>query len=241
MSENPLEIDKKEGDQTAIVAGVSELGQESDEEQSSTRSENAGRAFRATVVSLVLLPLELFIPKGQTVFQVAFFLPSLILLPYSTRLLYQVFISKEKLERRPRRLAVLTGVLNLSILLFVSLFLISLFFLPRVPRLNPLDFHHPVEMVGHWESEDGAVEMEIWKKGRLVYRANRPAEIEFSGTWGLADFEFLVNVRRIIKGGDDFPFPKGQTWAWEYHHFSDKEIVFLDKKEKIRFIRKRVK
>src|SRR5260370_13854568 len=120
MSENPLEIDKKEGDQTAIVAGVSELGQESDEEQSSTRSENAGRAFRATVVSLVLLPLELFIPKGQTVFQVAFFLPSLILLPYSTRLLYQVFISKGKLERRLRRLAVLTGVLNLSILLFVS-------------------------------------------------------------------------------------------------------------------------
>ncbi len=238
MSGNPLDQGNEEGDQNAIVAGVKELGQESDEEQSSTRSENAGRSFRAAVVGLVLLPLELFIPKGQTVFQVAFFLPSLILLPYSTLLLYQVIISKEKLERRQRRLAVLAGVLNFSILLFVFLFVVSLFLLPRVPRINPLDFHHPVEMVGKWESEDGAVEMELWKKGRLVFRAKGPPEIEFSGTWGLADFQFLFNVRRIFKGRDDFPYPQGQTLAWEYHHFSEKEIVFLVQKEEIRFIPK---
>jgi|SRR5579864_2891682 len=232
MSENLPDQNNQESDKTTAIACKVDLPPKEFEEES-TRSQKASRAFRAAVVGLVLLPLELFVPRGQTVFQIAFFFPSLILIPYSIWLLYQVFVSKEKLERRPRRLAVLAGVINCSVLLFPFLFLVSLLVPQRDPR-----FDYPVEMVGTWTTDNGALVMELRKNGKLVYRAKGPPEIEFSGIWGLGDSRFFFEVRRIIKGADVFPFPKDQLLTWDFRHYTYWEIVFGGK-EKIRLVRKK--
>lgn len=218
MSENPLEIGNKEVDEAFTLALPKEMApQESteSEEPLSNRSKNASRAFRATIVGLVFFP------------------SALILFPYSTWLLYQVVYSKENLERRSRRHAILAGVINCSVVLFVFLILISLFLPQRDPR-----FHYPVEMFGTWATEDHALVMELRKNGKLIYRAKGPPEIEFSGIWGLGNSGFFVEVRNITKGDDQFPFPKGQLFAWDLHHYSYWEIVFGGK-EKTRLVRKK--
>ena len=232
MSDPPVDDGDKKGGEAMTVARGQELPAHNVDEAESTRSQNASRAFRAAVVGLVLLPLELLVPKGQTAFQVAFFLPALVLIPYSSRLLYLVYSSKEKLEPRARRHATIAAVLNASVFLFAVFMLIS----PLIPRRDPR-FEYPREMVGAWVSADGAVEMELRKNGRLFYRAKGPPEIEFSGTWGL-DLHFVLKVRRVTKGADFLPFPKDQFVAWSLHHYSDREIVFGGKEKQLRLVRK---
>ncbi|HMF17560.1 MAG TPA: hypothetical protein VKE98_10160 [Gemmataceae bacterium] len=216
MSDPPLEIGNKEVNEAALTPEKDVPPRESaeSEEPLSKRSENASRALRATIVGLV------FFPSGP------------FLLPYSIWLLYHVFHSKESLEPRARRHALIAAALNASVFLFVLFMLIS----PLIPRRDPR-FEYPREMVGAWVSADGAVEMELRKNGRLFYRAKGPPEIEFSGTWGV-DLHFVLKVRSVTKGADFLPFPKDQFVAWRLHHYSDREIVFGEKEKQLRLVRK---
>ena len=216
MSDHPLDDGQKGVDEATVAAEKDIPPKESveSEEPLSKRSENASRALRATIVGLV------FFPSGP------------FLLPYSIWLLYHVFHSKETLERRPRRHALIAAVLNASVLLFVFLVLIS----PLIPRRDPR-FEYPREMVGAWVSADGTVEMELRKNGRLFCRAKGPPEIEFSGTWGV-DLHFVLKVRSDTKGADFLPFPKDQFVAWRLHHYTDREIVFGGKEKQLRLVRK---
>jgi hypothetical protein len=224
MDESQSELPDSDGGNSAVE----------DEAPPSQRAENARRAFRAAVGSIVLLPLELFASRQTIAVQMVSFLPGLILFPYTTWLLCKVFNSTETLERKPRRLAIWATCINLSILLFGFLFLGSLF-LPRTPwQPRPRDFAHPKEITGLWECKHAGVEMEIWPNGKFLYRQTEP-QIEFSGTWGVGDFMLVFDVRRRQKGDG---FEEGQVYHFDIDHFNENEILVQGRAEKLRFVRK---
>jgi hypothetical protein len=185
-----------------------------DESPSSTRAEDARRAFRAAVLGLFFPPVQLW--------------ASLVLL--------QVAFSREKLEARPRRQAVIAAVINVSVYLFVILLFLSPWINRYPGEVNPLLFAHPREMAGTWVHETGATELELRPNGRLRYLDLEEPNCEFSGTWGLGDFVFVFNVSRLTKPGHGFE--SGRSYSWQLSHFNEREIVLHDAFRKWKYVRK---
>jgi hypothetical protein len=185
-----------------------------EEKRLSSKSLLAERAFRAAIVGLLIVPVQL----------------------YASWLLVKVVSSREKLTARARRAAVRAAVVNASVYAFGVLLLFSLFLSPYPHEVNPLLYAHPAEITGVWVREDRGSEMKLLASGKMFYREIVEPKCEFSGTWGLGDFQFIYNVRRLKKPGHGYQ--QGRSYLWQLNHFNENEIVFEDGFGKYRYVRK---
>jgi hypothetical protein len=183
----------------------------------SARSQAARRAFRAAVIGLLFAPVEL----------------------YASWLLLKVVCSREQLDARPRRQAVIAACLNLGLYGVIVLILFSPLINPFPNEVNPLHFAHPPQMAGIWVRDDGATEIRLWASGKMHYRDLEEPRCEFSGTWGLADFQFLFNVRRLSTPGRGFE--QGRSYSWPIDHFTEHEMSFHDALGIWKYVRKKAK
>jgi len=192
------------------------IQQAHDEERPpSTRTLNAKRAFRAAIIGLLCPPVVV----------------------YASWLLLKVVCSHEELEARPRRLAWIAALLNVSIYVAGILLLLSPLLNPYANETNPLLFARPRQITGIWVRDDGSGEMKLWHTGKIQYREFVEPKCEFSGTWGLGDFALIFNVRRLSTPGH--AFEQGRSYMWRVDHFDENEIVLHDAFGRWRYVRKR--
>jgi hypothetical protein len=219
------------------IAGPDDLCRADEEEELSSRMKNARRAFRVVIIGLVPLPFQIYSPRLYSPIENVTLILEFVLLPlqfYAALLLFRVWTSREKLDVRGRRLAILATGINGCLLLFGGLVLLSFVAPGRPHQVNPLAFPRPSAMLGAWQQEGGDSELVLRSNGRFLFRQSVP-ELEFSGTWGIADYQFLIQIKGITKGGQSIE--RGLTFAWELDHFTEKELVLRDQVGKLRYVR----
>jgi hypothetical protein len=116
------------------------------------------------------------------------------------------------------------------------LFFFSPLINPFPNEVNPLRFARPRQITGVWVRDDGASEMRLWLNGKMHYRDLVEPRCEFSGTWGLGDFQFIFNVRRLRTPGHGFE--QGRSYAWRLDHFTENEMSFHDAVGRWTYVRK---
>jgi hypothetical protein len=178
-------------------------------------SRNARRACRAAVVGFLFAPIEL----------------------YASWLLLKVITSREELDAKGRQRAWLAVAANVAGYVFAVLLFLSPLFNSYPREANPLLYAHPRQITGIWVHEDGSSELKLWSSGKLHYRDIIEPKCEFTGTWGLGDFQFVFNVRRLTSPGHGYE--QGHSYSWNLDFFDEGQIVLHDAHGRWRYVRKR--